>query len=72
MKKKTKRGGKREGAGRKSIGSARTESHSITLPPELWEYAASEDLGDGEYSAGVREALSFYAEHHGKQFTLTG
>lgn len=64
-------GGKRPGAGRKCIGNARTEPRTISLPPELWEYTLIEELGDGEYSAGVRAALVFHAEHHGKSFKLT-
>jgi hypothetical protein len=41
--KKQGRGGKRTGAGRPPIGSARTESLSITLPPEAIAYLRTVD-----------------------------
>jgi len=56
------RGGHREGAGRKSrIGEGLTKKHSITLPIEWWDYAQSENVGDGNLSAGVLAALKLHA-----------
>lgn len=49
-------GGKREGAGRKPIGAARMMPVTVTLPEDLIEKL--EQLGRGNLSAGIREAMS--------------
>jgi hypothetical protein len=51
---KTKRGGAREGAGRKPLAD-KTIMKSVKLTPELWEQAKR--IGDGNASEGIRRAL---------------
>jgi len=62
------RGGYREGAGRKSrIGKQLVTKRSITLPPEWWDYALAEHVGNGNASAGVLAALKQHANQTGKK-----
>jgi hypothetical protein len=57
-------GGKREGAGRKPIGAARMVAVTVTLPADLIEKL--EQLGEGNLSAGIREAVRQFDERSGR------
>lgn len=48
-------GGKREGAGRKPSGSPPMLRKNVTLPADV--VARLEELGKGNLSAGIREAV---------------
>lgn len=54
-------GGYREGAGRKSLAEEPTESHSTTMPQSYWQLV--QELGAGNYSAGLRKLVEWYREH---------
>lgn len=53
------KGGARAGAGRKQVvRGEETISKTVSLSKSQWECAR--DLGDGNYSAGLRKSLSGY------------
>ena len=58
---KNTHGGPGRNQGRKSLSDAYpTESHSITMPSWYWDYVRA--AGNGNLSAGVREAVMCYYE----------
>jgi hypothetical protein len=48
-------GGARIGAGRKRLAPDGVEKRTVSLPADMWELV--KELGDGNYSAGVRRLV---------------
>ena len=61
---KNKRGGTREGAGRKHLTGTKPQMKSVKLSREHWEKAR--EIGDGNMAQGIRLALDSY-RREGKQ-----